>query len=128
MIEFLHFLSNNHHASIAVWFLLAIILGKTYEATIDNKIGDYFKFLKSRDSEVAFGIVFLGLLMLLLAVIAEFLGERQFMWYVLSLCGILGGILAFIPFSFMKKGTEKERKEKGTVPKRDRVEFPGHNT
>ena len=103
MENFSYYLSKNPPASIMLWFLLGFIIGKTYEGLISPNISKYIIFLKNRESEVAFGATVIALIMLFITIIFDLLGVHQFMWYLLSISGLIVGILAFMPFSFTKK-------------------------
>jgi hypothetical protein len=104
MIRFFDYLSRNGIAAILIWLLMLIIVGAIYEKMVDKKVGIVCKFLDTREKKVYFGTVIVSVILLLLSWVVSFFHKAPFLWVVLSILLLIGGLLGFI---FSPKPTSK---------------------
>ena len=100
---FFTYLSTKHQLAIILWILLGYILSKIFEVFFHQKLLK-LGFLNGDKEKIVFFEVFLvGIILLFLALIFQILFDANFMWYVISISAIIGGLLGMSPFSFTKK-------------------------
>lgn len=100
---FFTYLSSKHHLAIILWVLLGYILSKIFEVFLHQKLLESGFLNRNKEKIVWFEIFFVGLILLLLALIIKFFFDANFMWFVISFFAVIGGLLGMLPFSFTKK-------------------------
>jgi hypothetical protein len=100
---FFDYLSQKHHLAIVVWVLLGYILSKIFEVFLHEKLLESGFLRGNKDKIVFFEISLVGIVLLFLASVSKFLFNANFMWFVISITAIIGGLLGMSPLSFTKK-------------------------
>ena len=100
---FFDYFSKNHHAAIIFWVVFGIILTKLCEAFLHESLVEKGYFQGNKEKIVWFEVLLVGLVLLLSTILSDILFKANFMWYVISLSAVIGGILGLLPFSFSKK-------------------------
>lgn len=97
MKEWLDYLSIKSHVAIVLWFVLALIIIKIYEIFLAKKINLIVTFSGDENRQVMFGVLLSALFMLGLTIAAYIYYKAIFMWFILSIGVVIGGLLGILP-------------------------------
>lgn len=106
--NFLDNMCNNFIQAGFVLMLAVIIIAKPIDMLLSKKL------FRNENNRVCLGLLLMGIVLLLITIMSQILYKAPRVWFVLSGCLIIGGILGMIPFSFSEKppGWYKNKKKK----------------